>query len=262
MTSSRSAAAARAVKKKPEPGRIVLAIKNLIKIREKGGVVFELRVPDLVIRAGEFLAVIGPSGCGKSTLLDFMGLVLKPSSYQTYTLIAQNGKMNLGKLAEPKIAVLRQSELGYVLQSGGLLPYLSVRDNILLPARLNGLPAQHMERRLEELVDRLNIADQLPKKPSHLSGGQRQRVAIARALIHEPRLVLADEPTAAVDFPTAMEICSIFRDLTSKQGQALVMVTHDQKLVRHLADRFISFKFKKINENHTVSTAAEVRFGG
>jgi putative ABC transport system ATP-binding protein len=237
-----------------------MEIKNLSKIREKGGVRFELRVPRLDIRPGEFIAVVGPSGCGKSTLLDFLALVLRPTAYVAYNFHSAEGRMDLGSFGEKDLANVRRTELGYVLQSGGLLPYLSVADNILLPARLNGLPLKNVKKDLGILADRLGIAGQLSKKPAHLSGGQRQRAAIARALIHRPRLVLADEPTAAVDFPTAKEICAIFRELTQTQGQALVMVSHDLNLVRKIADRFISFKLQRNAEKHTVSVAAECAF--
>jgi putative ABC transport system ATP-binding protein len=233
-------------------------LNNLKKIREKGGVTFELRVPSLKVRSGEFLAVIGPSGCGKSTLLDFLGLVLKPTAYAGYDFFSASGRTDLGAITEKKAAALRRAELGYVLQAGGLLPYLNITDNILLPARLNRMARSVASRRLRDLAERLNITDQLNKKPGHLSGGQRQRAAIARALIHNPRLVLADEPTAAVDFPTAQEISGLFHDLTSSQGQGLVVVTHDLKLVDRLADRFVSFKVKKIDQHHTVSTLVEV----
>ena len=239
-------------------GEAIFSLKNLQKIREKGGVTFELRVPRLEVRAGEFLAVIGPSGCGKSTLLDFLGLVLKPSAYENYAFFSAAGEIDLGTLAEGKTAGLRRAELGYVLQAGGLLPYLNMADNILLPARLNRLPAKAAARRLGELAERLNIVDQLNKKPAHLSGGQRQRAAIARALIHDPRLVLADEPTAAVDFPTALEISGLFRDLTASLGRGLVVVTHDLNLVRNRADRFVSFEMEKTGGQHTVSTLKEV----
>ena len=237
-------------------------LERVKKIREKGGVTFELRVPSLLVRSGEFLAVIGPSGCGKSTLLDFLGLVLKPTDFKTYAFFSSAGQVNLGQFEEKKAAALRKAELGYVLQAGGLLPYLSIADNILLPARLNRLKEPEARLRLRELAEYLNISDQLNKKPAHLSGGQRQRAAIARALIHNPRLVLADEPTAAVDFPTAQEISGLFRNLTSSLGRGLVVVTHDLKLVRHLADRFVSFEVEKINDRHTVSTLKEVEYRG
>jgi putative ABC transport system ATP-binding protein len=239
---------------------LLIEINGLTKIREKGGVSFELQVPQLDIRPGEFIAVVGPSGCGKSTLLDFLALVLRPTAYGAYNYYSPAGRFDLGSLNEKGLANVRRSELGYVLQSGGLLPYLTVADNILLPARLNGLPLKLSKKYMVALAERLGIAGQLSKKPAHLSGGQRQRAAIARALIHRPRLVLADEPTAAVDFPTAKEICAIFRELTQTQGQALVMVSHDLNLVRQAADRFITFQLQRSTENHTVSVAGERGF--
>lgn len=238
-------------------GEVLLELKNVRKVREKGGVTFELQVPHLEVRAGEFLAVVGPSGCGKSTLLDFLGLVLKPTDYERYCFFPFAGEIDLGTLTENRAADLRRSELGYVLQSGGLLPYLSIAENILLPARLNRLGGNFAARRLRQLANRLGIADQLGKKPGHLSGGQRQRAAIARALIHNPKLVLADEPTAAVDYPTAREISGLFRDLTSRSGRGLVVVTHDLNLVRPLADRFVGFRMRRISPRHTVSILVE-----
>jgi putative ABC transport system ATP-binding protein len=240
----------------------VLGVTGMTKVREKGGVSFELRVPQLLVRSREFLAVIGPSGCGKSTLLDFLALVLKPTTYKSYRLVTDGGQLDLGQLPEKRLAAVRRRDLGYVLQAGGLLPYLTVRDNILLPARLNNLDRATALERLNLLAGRLKIVDQLTKKPGALSGGQRQRAAIARALIHQPRLVLADEPTAAVDFPTAQEISAIFRELTAGLGLALVMVTHDLALVRNLADRFVSFKVEKPDETHTISTLREAKLNG
>jgi putative ABC transport system ATP-binding protein len=159
-------------------------------------------------------------------------------------------------LPETALASIRQADIGYVLQTGGLLPYLSVRDNILLPCQLNGFKGQ--EAGIQTLVERLGIADQLTKKPQHLSGGQRQRVAIARALAHRPPLVLADEPTAAVDKPTALEIRNAFRELTLYMGVTLCMVTHDRTLVDETADRTFTFEVTKESASSTCSTCVEV----
>jgi putative ABC transport system ATP-binding protein len=129
--------------------------------------------------------------------------------------------------------------LGYVLQTGGLLPFLSVHDNIALPCELAGLGDGR--DRARRLAEELGIVDQLDKKPAHLSGGQRQRVAIARALVHEPALVLADEPTAAVDVANAAAIARTFGDLTKTRGACVVMATHDENLARSVADRRFIF---------------------
>ena len=240
----------------------ILAVKNMIKTREKGGVRFELRIPSLEVSAGEFLAVVGTSGCGKSTLLDMLGLVLKPDAADIFALAPslKNKKrtmLNLLHKPESMLSLLRRREIGYVLQSGGLLPYLTVRENILLPCLLNRYPENLAQKEVERIAHQLGIGDQLDKKPAHLSGGQRQRVAIARAMAHEPCLVLADEPTAAVDHLTALEIRDAFRALAREQGVALVMVTHDRNLIKGCADRSVTFDVRKIAPGHTLSTLVE-----
>jgi len=247
----------------PAPDRSpVLAVKNMVKIREKGGVRFELRIPSLEVAAGEFLAVVGASGCGKSTLLDMLALVLKPDSADSFTLASrlkfrEGRTVSLLNKPERVLSVLRRQEIGYVLQSGGLLPYLTVRENIILPCLLNRYPSKRAERETARIAQQLGIGDQLSKKPAHLSGGQRQRVAIARAMAHGPCLVLADEPTAAVDHLTAVEIRDTFRVMAREQDVALIMVTHDRELIKGCVDRNVTFDVRKIGPEHTVSTLME-----
>jgi putative ABC transport system ATP-binding protein len=169
--------------------------------------------------------------------------------------------MDLLNKPESVLSMLRRREIGYVLQSGGLLPYLTVRENILLPCLLNRHPAERAEREAERIAELLGIGEQLTKKPAHLSGGQRQRVAIARAMAHAPCQVLADEPTAAVDHLTALEIRDAFRALAREQGVALVMVTHDRNLIKGCADRSVTFDVRKIAPGHTLSTLVEAGDG-
>ena len=239
-------------------------LTDVIRRHEKGGVSFELAIPRLTVRAGEFIAVVGPSGCGKSTLLDLLGLALAPSSATSFTLSVGNGEQNasweIGALSESRLAGLRKTHIGYVLQNGGLLPFLSVRENIELTARLNGL-ADYRER-ATELATSLGISEQLGKKPQQLSGGQRQRAAIARSLIHSPAIVLADEPTAAVDRPNALEIRDQFKRLASQAGTAVLMVTHDEVLVRPVVDRLLGFEVEKHDAAHTRSLLVEVEDNG
>ena len=252
----------------------VLSVRNMLKVREKGGVRFALQVPALSVYAGEFLAIVGESGCGKSTLLDMLGLVLRPDSAAEFSLSlpsssgsATAGKEDAGQektllfgQSETVLAQLRKREIGYVLQSGGLLSYLSVLDNILLPCHLNKISIDTARRHAVHLAEILGISSHLNKKPAHLSGGQRQRVAIARALVHQPRLVLADEPTAAVDKLTAREIRDAFRKIARDQGVALVMVTHDRDLIRDCADTIVSFELDKRGTN-TVATLVPLQNG-
>lgn len=241
----------------------VYTLKGVSRRREKGGVVFELEVADLTIARGEFIAVVGPSGCGKSTLLDLLGLALNPSRAEVFRLSITGESAetwDIFQLEEREKARLRKKHLGYVLQNGGLLPFLTVRENIELPGRLAGCPDYTSRSRV--LAETLGIAGQLPKKPQDLSGGQRQRAAIARGLIHRPDILLADEPTAAVDRPNAIEIRSQFKALVQENQVAVLMVTHDQELVMPVIDRLLSFELEKQSDNHTVSRLKEVALDG
>jgi putative ABC transport system ATP-binding protein len=239
-------------------GHDAVRIRGLSRHRAKGGNEFELSVPSFSVRPGEFVAIVGESGCGKSTLLDMLGLVLGATRADAFQLRDATGRaFDVTSLDEPGRAALRRSLLGYVLQTGGLLPFLSVEENILLPCRINGQSGRRQD--VLELAHRLGIGGQLRKKPQFLSGGQRQRAAIARALAHRPDIVLADEPTAAVDGVTAREIRSTFRQLTRQMQVALLMVTHDTALVEGVADRVYTFDVSKESEHRTRSVCREAR---
>jgi putative ABC transport system ATP-binding protein len=231
-------------------------IRNLVQEREKAGARFTLHVPDFQVHAGEFIAVIGESGCGKSTLLDLLGFILRPTHCDRFAFRRAGGSIvELGVNAgQSTLATLRRSEIGYVLQQGGLLPFLTVRQNIELPQRINGIRDGTL---VHHLLRKLNIEDQRNKLPQHLSGGQRQRVAIARALVHQPPVILSDEPTAAVDELTARDILEHFRSLVRELGVTLVLVTHNLSLVRQAADRFFNFEITRHDENTVVSTCHE-----
>jgi len=221
-----------------------LTLRQLKVKREKNSSRFTLTVPELNIHRGRILGVVGPSGCGKSTLLDVLALILRPELAEEFSIRKEDSAsgIDLMNASENQLASIRSENIGYVLQSGGLLSFLSVRDNILLPGRLLGISEKTLSCVMENLTERLGIVDQLSKKPQHLSGGQRQRVAIARALISRPTVVLADEPTAAVDQDTAWEICEIFRTLAKDMDTALVVVSHDQTLVRQFCDEQVEFR--------------------
>lgn len=185
---------------------------------------FALLIPHFAVDPGEAVAVTGPSGAGKSTLLDLLALALKPDVAKTFSVAGTEAAALWQQNATDALARLRAESLGYVLQQGGLLPFLSVRDNISLPQRLAG---RRDPRRVIELAERLDIADQLDKKPGALSVGQRQRAAIARALSHRPAIVLADEPTASVHPEMADTILSLLAETARDSGAALVLATHD-----------------------------------
>lgn len=244
-------------------GATVYTLRNVVKTRSKGGVSFTLRVPQLDLRQGEFCSVVGPSGCGKSTLLDMLALVLAPTKAECFrlTLNDRRGQVvyDLPQLGEGEAARIRRSNIGYVLQNGGLLSFLTVRENILLTAQISHRRIDTGE--LEELVRVLGLADQLEKKPQYLSGGQRQRVAVARALIHRPGIILADEPTAAVDYPTALDIRDELLGLARRMGAAVIMVTHDRTLVDGVSDVQVNFTVQRVSA-HEVEATASMGAGG
>lgn len=241
----------------------LIQLRELHKRRSQGDSVFELRVPELDIPGGQLVAVVGASGCGKSTLLDLLALVMEPTEVQQFQLNPdpELPSIDIADLwesgAEVRLAALRRNHLGYVLQTGGLLPFLTVRENILLPARVKGLPAPHAE--LVELAERLGLASYLARYPDALSIGQRQRAAILRALLHQPRLVLADEPTAAVDKTRAVQIMAEFHGLARERGVTVVLVTHDLDLITDLADRVYTFVVSAESAQHMHSTCVRER---
>ncbi len=233
---------------------MLLSARDVRLTREKNEAVFNLFVPMLYLQSGDIIAVVGQSGCGKSTLLDILALILRPQEGEMYLQSADSKKVSLMQASAPVLARIRRQSLGYVLQSGGLLPFLSVRENILLPARLLGLNEKETTVWMHDLLDALGIANQISKKPQHLSGGQRQRVAIARALIHKPAVVLADEPTAAVDSDAAENICTIFREVVRYSGAGAIIVSHDRELMARHADAWAEFTLKTDTQGHVHST--------
>jgi len=238
----------------------VFELKDIVIRREKGGVSFQLEIPELTILSGEFIGVIGSSGCGKSTFLDILGLILSIDRAEKFTLyVAQKSKLfeqNIISLSDKKMADIRREHIGYILQSGGLLPFLSVKENILLSDSLNNLSIT--KESFYKLIRSLGIEGQIHKKPQYLSGGQRQRVAIARALIHKPAIILADEPTASVDKPTAIEIRDQFKELSKAYGSSVLMVTHDTEMVEHDSDRLLTFEVNKVSDTLVVSKVIEL----
>jgi putative ABC transport system ATP-binding protein len=209
----------------------LLELASVERCRGEGEGAFTLAVGDLSLRSGECLAVTGPSGSGKSTLLDLLGLVLRPDRAGAFRFLDQDVAALWRAGGDGGLAALRSRHLGYVLQTGGLLPFLNLRENVELSRRLLGLGPDSLTG---ELLARLGLTRLAAQKPRALSVGERQRAAIARAFAHRPALVLADEPTAALDPPQAVEVCRLMLDLAVESGIALVIVSHDWTLVRRL----------------------------
>jgi putative ABC transport system ATP-binding protein len=182
---------------------------------------------------GESVAVMGPSGSGKSTLLNLIAGLDRPSSGTVRV-----GDVQVAELSETGLARFRRRQVGMIFQFFNLLDDMTVADNVLLPAQLAGVPSSKARARLDELLAALRIGKHRNAYPARLSGGERQRVAIARALVNRPPLLLADEPTGALDSATGEEIGELLLDLNSS-GQTLILVTHDPALATRYAKRVI-----------------------
>ena len=182
---------------------------------------------DLDIDEGEFLSVLGPSGSGKSTLMNIIGCLDTPTS-GTYLL---HGRM-IRDLDQKQLARIRSREIGFIFQQFQLLPRLDAMQNVELPLIYAGVPARERTRRAKEMLERVGLGDKLHHHRNQLSGGQQQRVAIARALATNPTLLLADEPTGALDQTTGEQVMALFGELHD-EGRTIIMITHDLKIARH-----------------------------
>ncbi|WP_454052504.1 ABC transporter ATP-binding protein [Clostridium sp. Marseille-Q7071] len=201
----------------------VLTVKNVEKVYgSRGNVYTALNDISLEVREGEFVGVMGPSGAGKSTLLNIISTIDKPSS----GIVSVDGD-DITKMNEDKLSSFRRDKLGFIFQDFNLLDTLTVKENIILPLALSKVNVREIESRLKSIAQTLGIADILKKYPYEISGGQKQRAAAARAIITSPKLVLADEPTGALDSKSATELLQCLSDLNEKNNATIMMVTHD-----------------------------------
>jgi putative ABC transport system ATP-binding protein len=220
----------------------ILETRGLTKVfGSNGNQVHALRGVDLDVRRGEFVALIGPSGSGKSTLMAILGCLDTPTG-GTYALEGQP----VEKLAGAELAAIRNEKVGFVFQMYNLLPKASILRNVELPMLYAGVPRGERRQRALELLEQVGIPEKAHALPGALSGGQRQRVAIARALANRPALLLADEPTGALDSATGQEVLALFREL-HRQGHTVLLVTHDPAIAA-MADRRIELRDGRIHD--------------
>ncbi|AEP92358.1 ABC transporter ATP-binding protein [Bacillus subtilis] len=187
---------------------------------------------NLTVQAGEFLAIMGPSGSGKSTLMNIIGCLDRPTS-GTYML----DQIDILKGKDGALAEIRNESIGFVFQTFHLLPRLTALQNVELPMIYNKVKKKERRQRAYEALEKVGLKDRVSYKPPKLSGGQKQRVAIARALVNQPRFILADEPTGALDTKSSEQILSLFSEL-HREGKTIIMITHDPDVAKK-ADRTV-----------------------
>ena len=208
----------------------VLSTKNLVKEYQIDETIIKA-VDDVSIelKSGEFVALVGPSGSGKTSMLAMIAGLLSPKSGQIFL-----GGEEISQMSDSQLTTFRRRKIGFTFQSNNLVPYLNVLENVTLMLRLNNTYNKEGKARAVELLERLGLGERMYNLPSQLSGGQKQRVSIARSLIHDPDLVLADEPTASLDTTLANQVVQTFADLIHEQNRIGIMVTHDLRMVRYV----------------------------
>lgn len=209
---------------------MLIELKEVSKVYKTSSIeVQALRQVSLEVAQGEFVAIMGPSGSGKSTLMNLMGCLDRPTS-GSYRLDG----IDVSKLNDVELARVRNQKIGFVFQNFNLLGRQTALENVMLPTIYAGLPPRERRARALAALEMLGLGDRIRHRPSELSGGERQRVAIARALVNDPVLILADEPTGALDTKTSEEIMAIFEEL-NRSGRTIVMVTHEPDVAKHAA---------------------------
>ena len=220
---------------------VALEVRDLVKsFAVDNATIYAVDHVSFQIFSGEFVALVGPSGSGKTTMLSILAALLSPTSGQ----VLIDGQ-NLAQMNEKRRVQLRREKVGFTFQSNNLIPFLTAQENVELMLRLNGKVGKAGRIRSAELLARLGLEGRLHNLPAQLSGGQQQRVAIARALIHEPSVVLADEPTASLDTERAFQVVETFAHLIHESNRAGIMVTHDLRLCQFV-DRVIQMQDGKL----------------
>jgi putative ABC transport system ATP-binding protein len=220
---------------------IALEVKDLVKTFALDGTT--INAVDHVsfqVRAGEFVALVGPSGSGKTTMLSILAALLSPTSGE----VLIDGQ-DMSRLNDKYRVKLRREKIGFTFQANNLIPFLTAKENVDFMLRLNGRANKAGRVRSEEILSRLGLGDRLHNLPAQLSGGQQQRVAIARALVHNPAVVLADEPTASLDTERAFQVVETFANLIHENNRAGIIVTHDLRMCQYV-DRVLQMQDGKL----------------
>jgi putative ABC transport system ATP-binding protein len=220
---------------------VALEVRDLVKTFDlDGAIINAVDNVSFQVKSGEFVALVGPSGSGKTTMLSILAALLTPTSGQ----VLIDGS-DLAQMNESKRVKLRREKIGFTFQSNNLIPFLTARENVEFMLRLNDKLNKAGRVRSEELLARLGLEERLHSLPAQMSGGQQQRVAIARALIHQPSVVLADEPTASLDTERAFQVVETFAHLIHENQRAGIMVTHDLRMCVHV-DRVLQMRDGKL----------------
>ena len=215
---------------------VALEVRDLVKsFSLDGATINAVDHVSFQVKSGEFVALVGPSGSGKTTMLSILAALLTPTSGQ----VLIDGQ-DLAQMNEKQRVKLRREKIGFTFQANNLIPFLSARENVEFMLRLNGKLDHASRIRSDELLARLGLSDRLHNLPAQMSGGQQQRVAIARALISQPKVILADEPTGALDSVTSYEVMELFKNV-HKEGMTVIIVTHEHDIAE-MANRIIRLK--------------------
>lgn len=234
----------------------LIQVRNLKKYYKVGNnTIKALDGIDLDIDKGEFIALLGTSGSGKSTLLNMLAGLERPTKGSI-----KYGKITLNELKETEITKFRNLNIGFVFQSYNLLPYLSAWENVSLPLTFKGLSKEERKKEAYKILNQVGLGNRMDNKPNELSGGQQQRVSIARAFVGTPKIVFADEPTGNLDTKTSFEVMKLIKDMTKKNNQTFIMVTHDEEMTE-FADKTLFMrdgKIEKIHKNLTIDEVLDV----